>query len=383
MLGILGANIIAFGQPFVAYYWPGGFATPPRASDPWLWAAQAILIDGKMRGLFTLLFGAGLALFADRSAARGASGLLQVRRLAWLFVFGLAHYYLAWRGDILTLYALCGLFALVAVRWSAIQQFALGGMLYLFGAVASAATIGAAYGAGDGDPASGNLAASVASQQTDGAAEIAAAASGLWVDYVAHAVIEHRWQWFDSLLFSFLETVPLMLIGMGMYRAGVFSARFDATRQLRWGSAAVGLGMVLTALVAASAVIGGLSYAATLFAVEGAGAVARIPMVLGLAVLLAAYGARAKGWLGDRLVAAGRMAFSNYLGTSLLMLFVFQAPGLRLFGQFDRPALYGVMLAGWVLMLAWSAPWLARYRYGPLEWLWRCLTYGRWFPLRR
>jgi uncharacterized protein len=66
--------------------------------------------------------------------------------------------------------------------------------------------------------------------------------------------------------------------------------------------------------------------------------------------------------LGERLVAAGRMAFSNYVGTSLLMALVFQ---------------------GWAVMLRWSRPWLARFRYGPLEWLWRCLTYGRWFPIRR
>jgi hypothetical protein len=63
VMGILGANVIAFGQPFVAYYWPGGFATPPELSDPWLWTLQFLLVDGKMRGLFTI---------ARRRAARAA-----------------------------------------------------------------------------------------------------------------------------------------------------------------------------------------------------------------------------------------------------------------------------------------------------------------------
>ena len=65
------------------------------------------------------------------------------------------------------------------------------------------------------------------------------------------------------------------------------------------------------------------------------------------------------------------------------MLFVFGNWGLDLFARFGRIELYGFVLAAWVLMLAWSKPWLERYRYGPLEWLWRCLTYGRMFALKR
>jgi len=77
------------------------------------------------------------------------------------------------------------------------------------------------------------------------------------------------------------------------------------------------------------------------------------------------------------------MAFSNYLGTSLVLMFVFQGWAGGLYGELHRPGLLLVVLAMWVLMLAWSKPWLARFRYGPLEWLWRCLTYWRLVPLRR
>ena len=77
------------------------------------------------------------------------------------------------------------------------------------------------------------------------------------------------------------------------------------------------------------------------------------------------------------------MAFSNYLGTSIIMMFVFHGWALGLFGQLGRVELIGVVLVAWTAMLAWSKPWLARFRYGPLEWLWRCLTYGKVFPLRR
>jgi uncharacterized protein len=77
------------------------------------------------------------------------------------------------------------------------------------------------------------------------------------------------------------------------------------------------------------------------------------------------------------------MAFTSYLGTSALMLVVFHGWGLGLFGKLNRAELYAVTLAVWMLILASSAPWLARFRHGPLEWLWRCLTYGRFFALRR
>ena len=109
----------------------------------------------------------------------------------------------------------------------------------------------------------------------------------------------------------------------------------------------------------------------------------RLLCVLGLVALLALWGRSAGGWLATRVSAAGRAAFSNYLGTSIVMLFVFHGWAGGLFGRLGRSELYLVMFAGWVLMLLWSKPWLDRYRFGPLEWLWRCLTYRRLFPMRR
>jgi uncharacterized protein len=106
-------------------------------------------------------------------------------------------------------------------------------------------------------------------------------------------------------------------------------------------------------------------------------------MTLGLAALLVEYSRTATGWLSERVRAAGRAAFTNYLGTSIVMMVVFQGWGLGLFGQLNRPALYLVTGLAWALMLLWSKPWLDRFRYGPLEWLWRCLTYRRLFPLRK
>lgn len=391
VMGILAANIVAYGQPYLAYMWPGGFVTAHGALSDGLWVAQFVAIDGKMRGLFTLLFGAGLALFADRAHARGEGGWPQARRLGWLLAFGLAHYFLLWRGDILTLYALCGFIALAALRWSAIHQLAVGLTVYLFGALWTSAQFGLVWAASRTAPGNATGYASIArdtqamlgSERADALREIAINTHGSYGEFVAHAWDAHRWNWIDLFTHSLLETLPLMLIGMALYRAGLFDGRLDARGQARWAWWSVGMGTALTLALGLWALADGLTYAGTMFAFLGPQALTRLPVVLGLAALLALWGPRATGWLGSRVTAAGRMAFSNYLGTSLVMLFVFQGWALGLFGALDRPRLYLVVLAMWLVMLAWSKPWLARFRYGPLEWLWRCLTYGRLFPFRR
>jgi uncharacterized protein len=87
--------------------------------------------------------------------------------------------------------------------------------------------------------------------------------------------------------------------------------------------------------------------------------------------------------LVDRIAAVGRAAFSNYLGTSIVMTGLFYGWGLGLYAKLGRIELLLVVLAGWALMLWWAKPWLARFRYGPLESAWRSLTYWRLEPLRR
>ena len=77
------------------------------------------------------------------------------------------------------------------------------------------------------------------------------------------------------------------------------------------------------------------------------------------------------------------MAFSNYLGTSLIMGALCSGWGLGLFGQFGAAQRWTLVLLVWALMLSWSQPWLTRYRQGPLEWLWRSLTEWRWLAFRR
>lgn len=391
VMGILLANIAIFGHSFTAATWPGGFLVPDNDPGGWLWIAQFVLIDGKMRGLFTVLFGAGMMLFVEKAWARGATRWLQARRLGWLLVFGWLHFFLLWEGDILTLYALCGLIVLGCMRWDTSAKIAVAVIVYVAGAVMWTGLFYYFYLIAETPfgqtPAMAGTLADVASMKdyslAESETEAALMQGGSWLAVVAHRVNDHGFDWLAMLSQAMWETIPLMLMGMVLYRAGLFDGRIDPRRQRRWGWIALGLGAAASLLLALWVRSKGFSYHTTTYAFIGPSTFTRLPMILGLVALLALWAPRATGWLGQRVSAAGRMAFSNYLGTSLVMLFVFSGWALGLYGRLDRPQLYLVTLLAWVLMLAWSKPWLAKFRYGPLEWLWRCLTYGRLFPLLR
>lgn len=391
VMGILAANIVAFGQPFGAYMWPEAWLGPVGDPDNWMWVTQFVLIDSKMRGLFTLLFGAGLALFMDKAWERGAGKGLQIRRLFWLLLFGLFHFYFIWRGDILVLYSLVGFVAITFLRWSARNLLIVGLLGYFMSGMVYLLVIGLPYFIVDtsmgntpemAEGRAGLVEAQVAATADD-AAEMQILTNGSYIDFVQHNLTEHLTDPLNSALLFAFETLPLMLIGMGLYRVGLYSGGSSPRKQAMWGWAGIIIGSILTLLLALWIRDQGLTYWGTLASFIAFSFYPKLPVILGLAAVLALWGRTAEGWLAERLSAAGRAAFTNYLGTSVLMMLLFHPWAGGLWGKFTRPELYFVLLFGWAVMLAWSKPWLERFRYGPLEWLWRCLTYGRLFPLRR
>jgi uncharacterized protein len=391
VMGILAANIVAFGQPMMAYFTPGKFLVPAGDPDGWMWIAQFILVDGKMRGLFTLLFGAGMYLFMEKAWARGATRWLQAWRLVILLGFGLFHFYFIWFGDILSLYALVGLVALACLKWSVKTQLWVGLAGYMLGVVFYAFTVfpwlvtGTALG--DSSPELAEMREGMrAEMQSQIAGQIPvneAIASGDYAALVAHRIGEQGLEPFTNVFLFGFETLPLMLIGIALYRLGFFSGAIAREKLVLWGWTGMIAGGLAHLAIGLLMQADGFSPFGTQAAFLGMSALPRLWMVIGLAALLVAYAPSATGWLGDRVRAAGRAAFTNYLGTSVVMMFLFHGWALGLFGQLNRPQLYVVVVLAWVLMLAWSKPWLDRYRYGPLEWLWRCLTYRTVFPLRK
>lgn len=391
VMGILFANIIAFGQPMTAYMYPAAFTVPHSVAEDWMWVAQLVLVDGKMRGLFTLLFGAGMYLFLEKAWARGQGVWLQVQRLLWLGLFGLVHFFFVWRGDILFLYACAGTAALLFVGLPRLHQLVLGVLGYIGGALLYAGFVGFLPMVADSDlgqrPAYSRMAEDLEADKqanlADGRFETELIAGGDYQGWIEHNFDAHSGDLLFNLLMFWFETLPLILIGMAAYRYGLFDGRLDARRQRLWGWALFLAGTVLTVPVALWAETGGLTYYGTLAAVVGWSMLPRGLAIFGLVALLALWGQHARGPLVGRIAAAGRAAFTNYLGTSVLTLLLFHGWAGGLFGRLGRTELYLVAFVTCAIMLLWSKPWLDRFRFGPLEWLWRCLTYRRLFPLRR
>lgn len=391
MLGILAANIVGFANPMLATVWPGALSLPMRPADEIAWWAQFILIDGKMRGLFTLLFGAGMALFLE---TKGAG--LQARRLGWLTVLGLLHYFLLFRGDILFSYAVCGLIALWlgSARLGATTLVVTGVVLYCVGATLGAAlflnflfqenTALAACADATACLASpdGSLYWEALQENLAEAAAESAAYRGNFSGLLSYNLREHLFGPVDGAILALLETFPLILIGMGLLKAGFFLR--CATAMAAWGLAGIVLGTALTVPLGMWIESAGYPMYRNFITMMGLGQIARLPVILGFAACLVWLAPRMeRGWLGRRLAAAGRLALSNYIACSLLMAFLFQGWGLGWYGSLTRTQLLWPMLGAWAAMLLWSGPWLSRYHFGPLEWLWRCLTYGRRFSFRR
>lgn len=393
VLGILLANITGYAHADLAYYWPGALPGGGDAGDRWIWLAQFVAVDGKLRALFTILFGAGLVLFVERLGDDGHAVVVQLRRLGWLLVFGLLHYALLFSGDILFTYACAGLIALPFLRMDAQRALVVGviwlgvagGMQLLSYVTPMLVEAGAA-------DLPGKVPATYYGEfWAAKLAEAAAQTRLLGGDSLAQVV---RWRLVDEahVLASYVnwalfETVPLILVGMGLYRCGLFGAGGAAWPRLWLAWAGVALGAGLTLATGLWVLLEGFPPFLTMFAFFGAAPLTNLPLVLGGTVLLARWAVRTppagqRGWLVDRLVLAGRMAFTNYVGTSLMMALVFQGWAGGLFGQLHRIELLLVVAMGWAMMLGFSRLWLSRFRYGPLEWLWRCLTYWRLFPNR-
>lgn len=390
VLGILAVNIAGFAGPPSAAYAPA-LPGPASSADEAAFALVLLLFEGKMRALFSLLFGASMLLFIERAEAQGRDGqALQLRRLGWLALFGYLHFLLLWWGDILFLYAFAGAFAL-AVRELPARTLAAGALL-LFGVwqiggtaldLSGAAIEQAALGQPASPGAQRELARIAQPYRAQDARDAAEVQSG-WIDIVWTKASERPLYPLRVVLFSLGETLPYMLLGMALFRSGFFTGAWPRRRLqqlVKAGLVPAGAATALFTLWAWQAHFPEMTMRLFVNYLLG---FAHLGMALGYAALLMLAAPRLEAtWIGRRLTAAGRMAFSNYLGTSLVMCAIFYGWGLHQFGQHGAATQLWFVLLGWALMLGWSAPWLARFRQGPLEWLWRSLTEWRVLPNAR
>ena len=395
VMGILLMNIAAFAMPEAGYFNPLAWGGSDQA-NLWVWTANFILIDGKMRCLFSMLFGASMVLVMGRADKAGSNGLsVHLRRMVTLLMFGLAHYYFVWNGDILTLYAACGIMVGLAFhasnrhvirRW----MFILFGLSFLlWGLMGASLVFVGAHGSGPSASQSARVSAAGLRETLGqpGSARITAEIEryrGSYEQIALHRVTVDGFDPVVSVLSFGCETAALMLLGILLFRTGALTGKWPQRLYLRAGLICYAIGLPGGALLAWLVWQSGFDPIMAMATSVSFSLPFHVLTMLGHAAFaIIAIKRFAATPAVARIAAAGRAAFSNYLATSLIMTSLFYGYGLGWYGWVERWQAMVIAVLAWGLMLLWSKPWLDRFHYGPLEWLWRSAARGQWQKLRR
>ncbi len=414
LLGILIANVTSFSLPEWAYLVPLSIAKPaftgPHAHvNTVIWITRWILMEGKMRGLFSLLFGAGVILLTSRAEQRGAANVADIylRRNMWLLLFGVLHAYLIWSDDVLYFYGLTALIFLYPCRNLKPRTLLLAASCVL---VLNVFDIFAAGQALQDINLHKRVAAATATQQAGAAlnddqkadlqawndrlqewkpdqktidADLAANRAGYLSAQAVNAKSATFMEKDIYYTFGFCDMLSMMLIGMALIKNGFLSAKLSYATYALIALIGAAISVPVVALGASKALASNFDLITTDKWMLLTYDLGRVPGAIAIAaVVLMVVKARALPWITRPLAAVGQTALSNYLLTSILCRFIFVWAPWKLYGKLEYYQLYYVLLAVWALNLIVSPIWLRYFEFGPAEWLWRSLTYWKKQPMR-
>jgi uncharacterized protein len=382
LLGILAMNIQSFSMISAAYLNPTAYGDLTGA-NLWVWILSHVLADQKMYGIFSMLFGAGILLMTGRAdASRGKSAGLHYRRMGWLLLFGVLHAHLFWYGDILYPYALCGMFVYLLRRKSPRTLFALAGLFMFIG---SAIYLLIGWSMQFWPPAAVTAFAEDAwSPSADHVQAELAAYRGGWLAQMPWRSEEALFM--QTLLFVFVfvwKTVANMLLGMALLKSGVLTAHRSRAFYTRLSLAGFATGLTVVSLGVWKNFAAGWDVRYSFFfgsQYNYWGSIAVDMGWIGLWMLVCMSSGFV--WLKESLSAVGRTAFSNYILQTLIATTLFYGHGFGLFGSVSRLGQILICAVIWALQLVIAPIWLRHFEYGPMEWLWRSLTYRQKMPMR-
>jgi len=403
LLGILLMNILVFAFPFAAY-------TDPRIDGATeginlaVFAVMDVLVEGSMRAIFSMLFGAGMLIFLakrdiDVATLRG----LFYRRTVLLIIFGLVNAYIfIWPGDILYTYGMAGLLLYFFRDFSAVRltKYALAIFLFLgiihISLHMDARSLRNDVKAVEALPVGTSL--GVEQEQTLAdwdtfleeqfvspeliQLEYEARKSGYIDNVIAYAPFNFMLQTVVLLFNTLWDVLAMMLLGMAFFKWGLLDASRSSRDYWLLAIAGIGLGLPLNYLETATYISSG-------YEIYWAGGyrpsydVSRLSLAVGyIGIIMLICKHALMPWFRSGLAAVGQLALTNYLAQSIICNFIFMGFGLGLFGELQRYQTYLVVLAVWIFQIVFSLVWLRFYRFGPAEWLWRSLTYKQSQPLR-
>lgn len=404
ILGILVINIMAFSMTEKAMEIPsaGGGHTGVNLV---VWSVGHLVFFQKFLSLFSMLFGAGMILMWRRIESSGRNFTpIYYRRLGWLLLFGILHAYFLWWGDILFYYAVCGL-ALYPLRKLSAPTLIVGGfVIYMVTALFYIGVgLGIGYVKGEADsaalaikegrevsPDQKGMASlwdqiskeiSPTPEKIEEEAEIFR--SGYWDIFFSRLPIVLVMQTIVFVIYIVWHILGMMLIGMGLFKSGFLtglkSRRFYLVSMLLGYT----IGFSLSGIYIDQYISSGFALDIFFGELAVTNRIATLATLTGhISLIMLFYKADIFGWLRESLIAVGRMALTSYLTHTIVFIFIFYGFGLGLFGRFDRLEQIWFVFGMWAFQLVVSRLWMKRFRFGPAEWLWRTLTYGKKQPMR-
>lgn len=377
VMGIFSVNVVGMAMIEDAYFYPPAYGFE-GLGDRVMWAANFILVDGKFRSLFSILFGASMVLVIERAVGAGKEGWqVHFPRMLVLLLFGLAHFYLLWWGDILANYALVGMIAYLFWRMEPLALAAIGALSL---ALMYAPMVG--YGLQQQAQSESGIAMDTFSPLPSAQALAEAEAAHASIPAHLEATLEQQAiRPFDSVAAYGLETLGLMLLGMAGFKSGFLTGAWPRRRYAQIAGLLGGVGIVFYGYASWRILAADFQPSSFFPWNQLFTAPMRPVAALGYAALFMLI--VRPGAIADRFAAVGRAAFTNYLGSTLIGVVLFFDFGFGLFGQLSRGQAWLIVPPVWAFMLLWSKWWLDRFRYGPFEWAWRSLSRWRWEPLRR
>jgi uncharacterized protein len=373
VLGILWMNIQSFSAPLASYANPTAYGDYSGANF-YAWVIANVFAELKFMTLFSILFGAGIVIFYNRASEKGVDAqALNTRRMQWLLVFGLIHGYLIWYGDILFIYAICGLIAVKFVTASTKRLLVSASLMLMVPVLLTYLLL--LLIATDDPKLITELTQDWAPSQALLEQEISAF-KGSWLD-ARLASIPNVITFQSAGLFIYgWRALAGMLIGIALLRIGFITASMHASRYKLVALITLPLGLS----VSAWGVIENIAHDFSMQFSTGLGTlfnyVGSLATSIGyIALVMLLCQSQALVGLKSALSNVGKMAFTNYIMQSVICTFIFYGYGLNYFAELSRVECLAVVVSVWVIQLAYSSWWLSRFKQGPLEQFWRYLTY--------
>ena len=360
LLGILVLNVIAFGLPLTATTNPSTYGIE-NILDWVVLVVSSVFFEYKMMGLFSMLFGVGIMIFLENAEKKTSKPkTLAIWRNFLLLCFGLLHYSI-WIGDVLAPYAICA-FLLIIFPDVKKPILILSVIIFLIIAFIVITNYFSSLYDSNGNLVSQEEWVLLASEGGE------LSYGSIWFpDSEAPGNIIGMW-WFIG---AFFRAITLMLFGIFLYKLKIIQGNKEISFYKKISIYGFSIGLPLSIYSIYLLVSSGYD-PSVLFISNIFNTLSVIPMVLGYIGVLTILNLKLRDSITERLRACGRLAFSNYIVQTIFGVFILGAFGLD---TFSRAQLMIFVFIVWLIQIAWSKPILDRFNYGPLEWLWRKLTY--------